>query len=879
MQELPTALQPLAAYAQFILYKLVPSKRNPGKMDKLPVDHRTLAVFAAGIGWQDDPAAWTTAELAMALLPHCGPNHGLGFFFTEQDPFFFLDMDHCLLPDGKTWSPTALQLLAYFPGAAVEVSQSGTGLHVFAKGAAPAHGCKNIPLGLELYTSKRFVALTGERTIGSADLDCSAALGQVAATYFPVTASAVADVEWSAEPVPEWDGETDDGALLAKAMASRSAASAFGTSASFAQLWEADETALSVAFPDSDRAYDASAADAALAQHLAFWTGKNCERISTLMYRSALVRDKWTDREAYYLPRTIERAVGLQGAVHGEKRPVDAIGAAIAQEHGAGQIKGTSPAQTDFAEQVRAEKLAACGADPSAQDLLCTQTDAAFWTANKDRPIAELVAALTPITAIGPTLRAKAEVRTGFQFQGADLQLGHFAGCVYVQGLNKVLTPDGALQGRDTFNAVWGGFSFQIDDGGQKTTKKAFEAFTESQVVQFPSVHSTTFRPDLPMGDIFEEEGQLLVNTFQPIDTRREAGDPSRFLSHLATLLPIQRDQATLLAYLAALIQYPGVKFQWAPVIQGAPGNGKTFFTRCIEFAVGSRYTHLPLANELGEKYNDWLFGNLFIGLEDIYVPDHKKEVMEILKPMITNDRLAMRAMQQGQVMGRNCANFLINTNYKAGLSKHKDDRRFAPFFCAQQSKEEIEEDGMGGDYFPDLYAWMRGEKQYAELGPDYGYAVVAHFLETYQIPDALNPATACHRAPETTSTFEAVEESMGTVEQEILEAIDEGRLGFAGGWISSIALEHLLQGSRKATAISHKKRRDILASLGYTWHPALPGGRASVVIPTDGGKSRLYIKTGHVSANLTTSAEVVRAYEAAQTGKGGPTLAAAAFS
>jgi hypothetical protein len=65
-----------------------------------------------------------------------------------------------------------------------------------------------------------------------------------------------------------------------------------------------------------------------------------------------------------------------------------------------------------------------------------------------------------------------------------------------------------------------------------------------------------------------------------PINTPRKAGDAGPFLRHLAKLLPDERDRSILLAYMAASIQHKGVKFQWAPLIQGAEGNGKTLLTR-----------------------------------------------------------------------------------------------------------------------------------------------------------------------------------------------------------------------------------------------------------------------------------------------------------
>jgi P4 family phage/plasmid primase-like protien len=102
-------------------------------------------------------------------------------------------------------------------------------------------------------------------------------------------------------------------------MHSQSSAAAFGTRASFADLWSAKPEALARAYPAEGRPYDASSADAALAQHLAFWTGKDCERIQRLMKLSSLVREKWSRVD--YLPRTILGAVGRQNEVLTDKAP------------------------------------------------------------------------------------------------------------------------------------------------------------------------------------------------------------------------------------------------------------------------------------------------------------------------------------------------------------------------------------------------------------------------------------------------------------------------------------------------------------------------------------------------------------------------------
>lgn len=120
-------------------------------------------------------------------------------------------------------------------------------------------------------------------------------------------------------PVPEWNGPTDDSDLIRRALASRSAASTFGNKASFADLWERNVERLALAFPDPSRLYDESAADAALASHLLFWTGRDAKRVERLMWQSKLVREKW--HRSDYLTRTIRAVIARGGDVLRDKLP------------------------------------------------------------------------------------------------------------------------------------------------------------------------------------------------------------------------------------------------------------------------------------------------------------------------------------------------------------------------------------------------------------------------------------------------------------------------------------------------------------------------------------------------------------------------------
>lgn len=778
MQQLPPALEPFRAYRQFLAFKLVP-KAN-GKSDKFPVNPRTGDVCDA-----HDVSAWTGFDEAAAFASLCGPAYGVAFVFTSADPFWFLDVDNCLV-DGA-WTPLASSLCQALAGAAVEISSSGTGLHLFGTGTVPPHGCKNGTYGLEFYTEKRFVALTGTGAQGSAAADLSAVLPWLVSSYFPEKVTH-APAEWTSEPCEGWNGYTDDAELLERALGSRSVASAFGNRASFRDLYEGDVDALAKAYPDNygARAYDASSADAALASHLAFWTGRDCERMLRIMSSSALRRDKW-DREDY-LYRTI------------------------------------------------------VGACAGCRDVY-------------NRPAAPEFQVPAPVAGSAPVAQGSAPVaREGDGFLLAGAQLDHFAGCVYVKDMSAVYR-DGEFYKPDQFRVKFGGYVYQLDASNEKVSRDAWETFTQSSVIRWPIAEGVCFYPNRPPTEIVDVDGRPCVNIYYPAKVRLMDGDPTPFLRHLATLLPDPRDQAILLAYLAAVVQYPGVKFQWCPFLQGVEGNGKSLFTYVLQYAVGPRYSHLPKADDLANKFNVWIRGKIFIGVEDVYVTGHKLEVWEALKPMITGTRLEVQPKGKDQVTEDVCANWLLNSNHKDAVPKTENDRRVAIFYTAQQSKADIERAGMGGTYFPDLYDWLRAD----------GFAIVARFLMSYQIPDELNPATKCRRAPDTSSTAEAVNVCQGNVEQEIAEAVAQGVPGFAGGWISSMAIDRLFRDTGNDRRVPRSRRRELLQRLGYDYHPALRDGRVDNAIFPDGGKPRLFVKMDSILRNYTTPAEVARAYSEAQ--------------
>ena len=376
---LPPALSALNDWRQFILWEIQPPRVAPdgkeysaaalrkagwsrAQMEALPIGPgKPAKVPLSPVTFEPanphDSATWlshgvASSQARLLNLGEAGP-YGAGFVLTGADPFFCLDIDGAAT-DGGEWSPIVQELISQLPGCAVEISVSGTGLHLWGtySGPAPVHQCKDISRGIELYTALRFIALGLPQANGSAATDCTQALAAVIGRYFaPGGVPGAADgvpgdwrAQWAsaieAGPVADCTPIPDDTALIGKARAARSGAVFDDSKATFSQLYDADADALAEVWPgDSGNGYDASSADYSLAVRLAFWTGKDAARIDRLMRASALMRDKWSDRDDY-LPRTILGALQAQGSIYQGKGAATPVNDATAAPGDAGGVFG-----------------------------------------------------------------------------------------------------------------------------------------------------------------------------------------------------------------------------------------------------------------------------------------------------------------------------------------------------------------------------------------------------------------------------------------------------------------------------------------------------------------------------------------------------------
>lgn len=253
-------------------------------------------------------------------------------------------------------------------------------------------------------------------------------------------------------------------------------------------------------------------------------------------------------------------------------------------------------------------------------------------------------------------------------------------------------------------------------------------------------VHGGMYAPTFM--DVFEYNGVDFFNTYKPnklTPIENTSGEAVQgLIKHIEHMVADERERMILTSYLAHCAQYPGKKLHWALILQGVEGDGKSFFAEMMKYVLGETNCESIGAEMLEEKYTPWSEGNCMVFIEEVKMDNYRKyEVLNKLKPYITNPTISVRRMHTDVYETVNTTNYFALTNFKDALPISDNDRRYAVIFSRWQSKDQLSawmDDNQ--DYYSNLYETMRQNK--GEL---------LHYLLNFKIPSWFMKLS---RAPET---------------------------------------------------------------------------------------------------------------------------------
>lgn len=327
---------------------------------------------------------------------------------------------------------------------------------------------------------------------------------------------------------------------------------------------------------------------------------------------------------------------------------------------------------------------------------------------------------------------------------------------------------------REAFNAKYN----RKDDVKHAETFASDYALTECELL---TVVDKMYWPSAAV--TFEYDNKLMLNSYVESGYKSEAmNDDNKhaidlFLKHISNVLVCEREQRILLDWLAYVVQNAGKRINWAILLQGAQGTGKSYFAKILEWVLGSNAKSLD-PSALGERFTGWAHGAVVNIVEEIRIKgDDKWRIMDRLKPFITNSMIQIEEKGRDHRTVPNFTNYLLLTNYKDALPITNDDRRFCVMYGRIQNETELFNYFGGrdatGDYFEHLFA--ESEKH-------------AGAIKTYLLTRAISEDfKASGRAPDTQSRQAMIQATISPEQCSVEDLINKHDCAVINGLILDI--------------------------------------------------------------------------------------------
>lgn len=252
------------------------------------------------------------------------------------------------------------------------------------------------------------------------------------------------------------------------------------------------------------------------------------------------------------------------------------------------------------------------------------------------------------------------------------------------------------------FDAMFDRYALTKQDilnGAQTPTRSASDLCLT--MYRIPTVDGRRYMPG--RDSVFHEADGTFANTYPEheipakpeVDLPRDKRNVERVRAHIAHLLPDEREQRMFLDWLSWIVQNPGKHANYAILLQGVEGDGKSFFAELMRTVMGVSNVTMVNANTLIKfHFTNWAYGQCLCCVEEIRIVSTKGqdkwEAINKMKPYITNNVIEVRPLGAASFNAINTTSYLLFSNYQDALPLDDDGRRYLVLFSQWQRRAEL---------------------------------------------------------------------------------------------------------------------------------------------------------------------------------------------
>ncbi|MES3001361.1 MAG: PriCT-2 domain-containing protein [Pseudomonadota bacterium] len=308
---------------------------------------------------------------------------------------------------------------------------------------------------------------------------------------------------------------------------------------------------------------------------------------------------------------------------------------------------------------------------------------------------------------------------------------------------------------------------------------------------------------------VFEIEGVRYANTYTSravpsVPDEYSDGDLeaiAAFKAHLGLLFENKSYGRIMLDWLAFKVQNLGDHPNWAVIIKGVEGGGKTFFSEAMAGVLGVENVGNVSPTAIKGDFTGWGEGRVLNIIEEIRLSgENRRGILDKLNPYITNSIVPIRRMRTDEYGIANVTAYLLFTNHEDSLPLADSDRRYCVLRTIWQTKNSIEAFmAQNPDYFKNLFTLIRTHK-----------GALRKFLLEHPISEDFEPYG---RAPHTDAKQLMMDAARGDDGDDLEALIEKSTDPMVNCYVLNISklrdlaaqtMTHIPDGHRLASALTH---------------------------------------------------------------------------
>ena len=327
----------------------------------------------------------------------------------------------------------------------------------------------------------------------------------------------------------------------------------------------------------------------------------------------------------------------------------------------------------------------------------------------------------------------------------------------------------------------------QINDWnlGAMKGKNLSTALLEHRDFEDNKVHSVFTHAGMKTGIVKVKQGEheainqgIYYNTYYPSNIISAPGEVSEILEFYKWLLG-ENNWYWIEQYIAFMVQHPGKKVRWAPVITSPEGGGKGLLASLISSLLGHHNCNTQLQyDQMVNQFSNILMGLQFGIINELDLSSRKniKQLTNALKKFITDNTLTIELKGRPQIKIPFFANFMIFSNDEDCLFLTKEARRYL-VIAVKKTQDEINE------------KFDSGTKDKILDALEFGSEEIGHLLHHFKNIKIEDPKAFQRNAPKTEDFFELVEKGRPDIHKILDERMENNQTPFFndGEWIQEV--------------------------------------------------------------------------------------------